>query len=234
MELAQAGNTFFDAKKPWSLAKDPSKREELDTVIALSIECIKNLALVASPIVPLTAQKIWHMLGNTTELAKGNWEKIHQTHLPAGQKLAETEILFRKVEDEEIEAQVKKLGEKVKKEAPMATTTYQPLKPAIAYDDFGKMDFRVAQVLEAVKVPKSKKLLKLLVDLGFEKRTIVSGIALSYEPEQLIGKKLIIVANLAPATIMGIESQGMVLAASIDSQLELPQIQNLAPGSTVA
>jgi methionyl-tRNA synthetase len=234
MELAQAGNTFFDARKPWALAKDPSKREELDTVIALSIECIKNLALVASPIIPKAAQKIWHMLGFTTELAKGNWQKIHQTLLPTGQKLAEPEILFRKVEDEEIEAQVQKLGEKVKKAAPMTATTYQPLKAAIAYDDFGKLDFRIAQVLEAVKVPKSKKLLKLHVDLGFEKRTIVSGIALSYEPEQLIGKKIIVVANLAPATIMGIESQGMVLAASLDSQLELPQIQNLAPGSTVA
>jgi methionyl-tRNA synthetase len=234
MELAQAGNAFFDAKKPWALAKDPAKREELDNVIALSIECIKNLALVASPIVPLSAQKIWHMLGNTSELAKGGWDKIHQTPLPTGQKLAEPEILFRKVEDEEIDQQVEKLGEKIKKAAPMTTTTYQPLKPAIAYDDFGKLDFRVAQVLEAVKVPKSKKLLKLHVDLGFEKRTIVSGIALSYEPEELIGKKVIIVANLAPATIMGIESQGMVLAASLESQLELPQIQNLAPGSTVA
>ena len=116
----------------------------------------------------------------------------------------------------------------------MSTTTYKPLKASIAFDDFEKLDFRVAQVVEAVKVPKSKKLLKLLVDLGFEKRTIVSGIALSYEPEQLIGRKVIIVANLAPATIMGIESQGMVLAASLESSLELPQIQNLGPGAVVS
>ncbi len=234
MELAQAGNTFFDAKKPWALAKDQAKREELDNVIALSIECIKNLALVASPIVPASAQKIWQMLGFTSVLAHGSWDEIHHTALPSGQRLLEPEILFRKVEDEEIELQIQKLGEKVKKAVPMTTTTYQPLKPAIAYDDFGKLDLRVAQVLEAVKVPKSKKLLKLLVDLGFEKRTIVSGIALSYEPEQLIGKKVIIVANLAPATIMGIESQGMVLAASLESGLELPQIHNLAPGSAVS
>lgn len=234
MELAQAGNTFFDAKKPWSLAKDPAKREELDNVMALSIECIKNLALVASPIVPASAQKIWQMLGFTSVLAHGNWDEIHHTALPSGQRLLEPEILFRKVEDEEIELQIKKLGEKVHKGAAMTTTTYQPLKPAIAYDDFGKLDLRIAQVLEAVKVPKSKKLLKLHVDLGFEKRTIVSGIALSYEPDQLVGKKVIIVANLAPATIMGIESQGMVLAASLESALELPQIQNLAPGSSVS
>jgi methionyl-tRNA synthetase len=113
------------------------------------------------------------------------------------------------------------------------TVTSQPLKPSIVFDEFAKIDLRVAQVLEATKVPKSKKLLKLLIDLGFEKRTIVSGIALTYEPEQLIGRKVVIVANLAPATIMGIESQGMILAAHNDTLLELPQIQNLAPGSVV-
>jgi methionyl-tRNA synthetase len=231
MELAQLGNGYFDAKKPWALAKDPTKREELDSVIANSIECIKNLALIASPIIPASAQKIWHMLGNAGELAKGNWNQIHTTQISVGQKFNEPEILFRKVEDEEIEAQVKKLGEK---RAPMTTTTYKPLKETIQYDQFDKLDLRVAQILEAEKVPKSKKLLKLQIDLGFEKRTIVSGIALFYEPEQLIGKKVMIVANLAPATIMGIESQGMILAASLETQLELPQIQNLAPGSSVS
>jgi methionyl-tRNA synthetase len=234
MELAQLGNAYFDAQKPWALAKDPSKRAELDNTIALSIECIKNLALLASPIVPASAEKIWHMLGYTSTLAKGNWKTIHEAHVPTNQKLNEPVILFRKVEDEEIEAQVKKLGQKVKEAAPVTTTTYKPLKEPIAYEQFEKLDLRVAQVLEAVKVPKSKKLLKLLMDLGFEKRTIVSGIALTYEPEQLVGRKVIIVANLAPATIMGIESQGMVLAASLDSALELPQIQNLSPGSVVS
>ena len=235
MELAQLGNTYFDAQKPWALAKDPSKRAELDNTIALSIECIKNLALLASPIVPASAEKIWHMLGYTSTLSKGNWKAIHSAHVPTNQKLNEPAILFRKVEDEEIEAQVKKLGQKVKEAAPVTTTTtYKPLKDPIAYEQFEKLDLRVAQVLEAVKVPKSKKLLKLYIDLGFEKRTIVSGIALTYEPEQLIGRKVVIVANLAPATIMGIESQGMVLAASLDSGLELPQIQNLAPGSVVS
>jgi len=235
MELAQLGNTYFDAMKPWALAKDPEKREQLENTIALSIECIKNLALLSSPIIPATAEKIWHMLGYTSTLAKGNWKTIHSTPIPLHQKLNEPVILFRRVEDEEIEAQIKKLGQKVKEATPVtATTTYKPLKESIAYEQFEKLDLRVAQVLEAVKVPKSKKLLKLHIDLGFEKRTIVSGIALSYEPEQLVGRKVIIVANLAPATIMGIESQGMVLAASLDSALELPQIQNLAPGSVVS
>ncbi len=231
MELAQLGNGYFDAKKPWTLAKDPSKREELETVIANSMECIKNLSLVASPIIPKSAQKIWHMLGFTTELAKENWGKIHSTPIPTDQKINELEILFRKVEDEEIREQINKLGDKGPS---MNTIAYKPLKEAIQYEQFDKLDLRVAQVLGAEKVPKSKKLLKLQVDLGFEKRTIVSGIALSYEPEQLIGKKVVIVANLAPATIMGIESQGMVLAASLDANLELPQIGNLPPGSQVS
>ncbi len=237
MEIAQLGNTYFDFRKPWILSKDPQQKATLEMVISCCIECIKNLALAASPIIPNTAQKIWKMLGFTTELAKGNWDQIYKTPVPSGQKLPEPEILFRKVEDAEIEEQIAHLGKSksLHKEKPMsAQTTYHPLKEAITYDQFEKLDLRVGQVLEAVKVPKSKKLLKLLVDLGFEKRTIVSGISLSYEPEQIIGRKFIIVANLAPATIMGIESQGMLLAANLEAQLELPQIQNLPPGCVIS
>ncbi|MBS0625880.1 MAG: methionine--tRNA ligase [Verrucomicrobia bacterium] len=236
MELAQLGNVYFDAKKPWQLAKNPAHRHELETVLSLCIECIKNLALVASPIIPASAQKIWKMLGCSGELAKGSWQKIAHETLPANQKLNPPEILFRKVEDAEIEEQIALLGKKMAKtqEKPMSTATYEPLKSTITYEQFQPLDLRVGQVLEAVKVPKSKKLLKLLIDLGFEKRTVVSGIALSYEPEQLIGRKVVLIANLAPATIMGIESQGMILAAGHENLLELPQIQNLPPGSVVA
>ena len=234
MELAQLGNVFFDTHKPWILAKDHARKEDLDTTIALCIECIKNLALLSAPIVPETAQKIWHMLGFKEEISKGNWWEIHKEPVPTGTVLNEIEILFRKVEDIELEEQIEKLGKTIKKIEEMETTTYPPLKPAIAYEDFDKLDFRVGQILEAEKVTKSKKLLKLRVDLGFEKRTIVSGIALSYEPDTLIGRKVVIVANLAPATIMGIESQGMVLAASLNKDLELPQIQDLIPGSVVS
>jgi len=237
MELSQLGNAYFDAKKPWQFAKDPALRSSLDTTISCCIECIKSLALLASPIIPDSAQKIWQMLGFHTNLAQGNWETIRSTPVPPDQKLGEPVLLFRKVEDAEIEEQIAKLGKKTAlKETPVTTAQpiFEPLKKAIAFDQFEALDLRVGQVLEAVKVPKSKKLLKLLVDLGFEKRTIVSGIALAYEPEALVGRKLIIVANLLPATIMGIESQGMVLAAHVDSGLELPQIQHLAPGSVVS
>ena len=172
------------------------------------------------------------MIGFKTELAKENWDRPSSQHpFPSGQSLPEPDILFRKVEDEEIEEQIAKLGAKSKK-APMTTQTATLNQPSPS-TDFDKLDLRVGQVLEAAPVPKSKKLLKLLVDLGSEKRTIVSGIALTYEPEQLIGKKFIVVANLAPATLMGIESQGMILAAHSGAELELPEIQRLAPGSLV-
>ncbi|HSX26373.1 MAG TPA: methionine--tRNA ligase [Chlamydiales bacterium] len=231
MELAQLGNGYFDSKKPWILAKDPQHRSALETTLHCCIECIKNLALVASPLIPHTAQLIWQMLGNTSELAKQNWDKVRLEAVPAGKQLPEPTILFRRVEDTEIEEQIAKLGKAVKKEVPMSTQTS---KSTLTYDQFEKLDLRIGQVIEAIRVPKSKKLLKLLVDLGTEKRTIVSGIGHIYEPEQVLGKKLIVVANLAPATLMGIESQGMILAAHFEAQLELPEIQRLPPGTIVS
>ena len=234
MELAQAGNAYFDAKKPWALVKDPARKIELDACLALCIQCIKTLALIASPLVPDAAQKIWQMLGNTSDLSKQSWDKVQTMVLTAGHPIPEPLVLFRKIEDAEIQEQIEKLGQSMVKPEKMVAIAYEPLKAPITFDQFEAVDLRVAQVVEAVRVPKSKKLLKLIVDLGFEKRTIVSGIALTYEPEKLIGRKVIVVTNLAPATIMGIESQGMVLAAGIDSRLELPEIQNLPPGASVS
>jgi methionyl-tRNA synthetase len=238
MELAHLGNTYFDAKKPWVLAKDPSLRAQLDTTIALCIECIKNLCLVASPIIPESAQKGWEMLGFQSLLAQGSWQHIVKTPVPQGAHLIDPVPLFRKIEDSEIEEQIAKLGKlkTMKQEAPTIppAMTYEPLKETVSFETFDKVDIRVVKVLEATKVPKSKKLLKLVVDLGFEQRTIVSGIALHYEPEQLIGKHVLLLANLAPATLMGILSQGMVLAAVAGSQLELPMVQHIAPGSQVS
>lgn len=239
MELAQQGNIYFDAKKPWVLAKDPAQRTALETTIALCIECIKNLALAAFPLIPKSAQKIWQFLGNTTDLSKESWDAVRKNPIPAGRKLPEPEILFRKVEDAEIEEQIQRLGQskalQPKPEPSMtALMTYQPVKAPISIDEFDKIDLRVGQIVEAEKVPKSKKLLKLLVDVGFEKRTVVSGIALSYEPEQLIGRKIILFVNLQPATLMGIESRGMILAGKADTLLEVPHIQHLPPGSVVS
>ncbi len=235
MELAHLGNAYFDHKKPWVLAKDPAKVPILQACIALCLECIKNLALVASPIIPTSAQIVWNLLGNHSELSQGLWNTIAATPLPTGQRLGESTPLFRKVEDVEIEQQIAKLGLKKNPQEIQMTVppTYEPFKESIAYDAFDKVDLRVALVLEVEKVPKSKKLLKLTLDLGSEKRTVVSGIALHYQPDQLIGRKVVFLANLAPATIMGIESQGMVLAAGIGDSLELPFIDKLAPGASI-
>ncbi len=234
MELAQCGNVYFDAQKPWLAIKEPARRASLETTIGLCIDCILRLSLAASPIIPEAAQKIWSMLGFKTILAHESWQTIGSMKHPAGQALLEPVILFKKVEDEEVMEQIAKLGNKEKDSLGTESVPISPVKPLIQFPDIEKLDLRIAQILAAERVPKSKKLLKLLVDLGSEQRTVVSGIALTYEPEQLIGKKVILVANLTPATIMGIESQGMILAASKGADLELPTIQALAPGSRVS
>ena len=241
MELAQLGNGYFEHKKPWALAKSADQKMALESTIYCCIQCIQYLALIASPMIPTSAQKIWNEIGFSDSLEKGFWARIRDQEVLPGQKLPEPVLLFRKVEDEEIVEQIEKLGKAKSLHKEIVVTTeypvqavFDPVKPEILFDQFGKIDLRVGQIVEAVKVPKSKKLLKLLVDVGFEKRTIVSGIALHYEPEQLLGKKVVIVANLAPATIMGVESRGMVLAGHTGDILELPQIQGLLPGSVVS
>ncbi len=233
MELAQCGNVYFDLKKPWLAVKNPGGREAMETSLGLCIDCIVRLALAASPMMPETAQKIWAMVGFKTVLERQSWQEICAMEHPAGQILLDPVILFKKIEDEEVMEEIAKLGNKEKETASAAALSIAPFKAQIQFPDIEKLDLRVAQIIEAEKVAKSKKLLKLLVDLGSERRTVVSGIALTYTPEQLIGKKVILVANLAPALIMGIESRGMILAGSMGADLELPALQTLAPGSQV-
>lgn len=228
MELAQEGNIFFDTNKPWVLAKDPKKKEALLSVFTSCIECIKALALMAFPILPKSAEKIWKMLGMTTRIKEARYQEALKTPVSQGQKLGEIEILFRKIEDEEVEKEVELLG-KVTEEK-----TFAPIKKKIDFEQFLETDLRIGQILSASSVPKSKKLLVLEVDLGIEKRTIVSGIALRYRPDDLIGKKVLVVANLAPVKIMGIESSGMILAAVDREELELPGLKNLPAGSIVS
>ena len=154
--------------------------------------------------------------------------------IPAEQQLQSPTLLFNKIENSQIDGEVAKLkemSEQVKKEQ---NPSYEPLKEPIDIDLVRKLDLRVGLIEKAVAVPKSKKLLQLEVDLGFEKRTILSGISQFYTPEQLIGKKVAVVANLKPATLMGIQSQGMILAGSLDNALEVLQIQNLPPGSSIS
>lgn len=237
MELAHLGNAYFDHKKPWADAKQPETQPAMNTTIACCLECLKALALISSPIIPESANKIWHMLGNANDLQGLIWKGVLESKIPQGRKLLEPVILFKKVEDEQIAQEIEKLhamAKKVSPAQPEQEAVVPPLKPAVDIEDVKKIDLRVGVILEAIAVPKSKKLLKLLVDIGVEKRTIVAGISQFYQPEEVIGKRIVIVANLKPATLMGIQSQGMVLAGSLESSLELPQIQNLPPGSPVS
>jgi len=238
MELAQTANGYFELKKPWTLTKDHSKRPILESCIACCLHCLKALSLISAPIIPETAQKIWIMLGNDTELKNESWDFIKDMALPVGQSLKTPEILFRKIEDIEIQEEIKKLGKFLSEEKEpvkqLSPISYEPLKSNITFDQFETIDLRVGEILQAEKVPKSKKLLKLSVSIGFEVRTIISGISHFYEPEKLVGKKVIVVVNIAPVTIMGIKSQGMILAAANANILELPSFQSLAPGSPVA
>lgn len=252
MELAQLGNVYFDGKRPWQDAKLPERREAMETTIACCSECLKALALIAAPIMPEASAKVWRMLGYEVALDQLGWEEVMAQTIPEGQKFKDPNILFVKIEDEQIEKEIAALNEMsqqkmatpavvhgtVNEGAPIgqtqASVPYTPQKELIDIGDVQKLDLRIGTVLDAVNVPKSKKLLKLEVDLGYEKRTIVSGISQQYTPEQMIGKKVVVVANLKPAVLMGIQSQGMLLCGSWDTSLELLSVQNLPNGSVVS
>lgn len=226
MELAQKGNVYFDSKQPWKLAKDPEKQKELHTTLACCLECLKALALVSFPVLPETSQKLWSMLGFEKSLPETGWQEAAAMEIPEGQHLKEPQILFRKIEDEEIEEELEKLKALSEKK--------QPEENLLEIDQFQQLDLRVGEILTAEEIKKSKKLLKLQVNLGTETRTIVSGIRPHYQPDQLIGKKVVIVSNLKPAKLMGVESQGMVLCGSDGKVMELLSVNNLPAGSKIS
>ncbi len=237
MELAQAGNVYFDSKKPWHLAKDPSRLKELQNVLRCSLECIKLLALVSSPIIPTASEKIWEFLGFTTTIQSSGWNSVVATTLHAGISILKPQILFAKVEDEVITKKTEELHKMVKhvaiKEIP--ESSFVPLKQELTIDEVKKLDLRVGEILSVERVPKSKKLLKLLVDIGLEKRSVVAGIGENREDIQaLVGQKIILVANLKPALLMGVESQGMLLAAKGINGLELLTLSSSKLGDVVS
>lgn len=237
MEIAQAGNIYFDSKQPWKAAKgdSPEAATSMATTIACCLECLKFLALASFPVIPETAAKVWKMLGYESDISRENWDNAIAGTLSEGQKLGESTILFQKIEDAQIEAEIHKLHSLAAAQTQQSKPIeYAPLKPLIEYDDFEKIDLRVGVILEAAAVPKSKKLLVLKVDLGFEVRTIVSGISQFYQPDDLVGKRIVVLANLKPAKLMGIESQGMLLAGSLDASLELLSVQDLPAGSSIS
>lgn len=206
MALARLGNKYLTDQEPWKKWKtDP---ERVKTILNVSLQICANLAVVAEPFLPFTARKLagFFNLDNLT------WESAGELLATPGKSINKPELLFEKIEDAQIEEQVNKLL-KTKEENAAANVEVKPQLENISFDDFTKMDIRVGKILEAEKVAKTKKLLKLLVDTGVDKRTIVSGIAEHYAPEDIIGKQVTVLINLAPRKIKGIESAGMILMA---------------------
>ncbi len=229
MNLARIGNKYLADSEPWKVIKtDP---ERVKTILNLSLQLVANLAVAFEPFLPFSSEKLRGML----HVEEAEWDRLGAVDLlPAGHQLGKPELLFEKIEDSVVESQVQKLLD-TKKANEAAAFKAAPVKDTIAFDDFEKLDIRVGTVLSCEKVKKSKKLLKFEIADGLENRTILSGIAQHYNPEDLVGKQVCFVANLAPRTISGIESQGMILSAvNFDDSLSLVTVDRpVAGGSQV-
>ena len=230
MNLARIGNRYITECEPWKVWKTDPKRVE--TILNISLQLVANLAIAFEPFLPFSSEKLRKMIN----MPNFEWTQLGSTDLlKAGTQLGEPELLFEKIEDEVIEKQLQKLAD-TKKANEEASYQAAPIKPEVSFDDFEKLDIRVGHILNCEKVKKSKKLLKFTIDDGSGvERTICSGIAAYYEPEQLIGKDVLFVANFAPRKMMGIESQGMILSAvNFDGSLNVTSLLGqVKPGSQV-
>ena len=230
MNLARIGNRYITECEPWKVWKTDPKRVE--TILNISLQLVANLAIAFEPFLPFSSEKLRKMIN----MPNFEWTQLGSTDLlKAGTQLGEPELLFETIEDEVIERQLQKLAD-TKKANEEASYQAAPIKPEVSFDDFEKLDIRVGHILNCEKVKKSKKLLKFTIDDGSGvERTICSGIAAYYEPEQLIGKDVLFVANFAPRKMMGIESQGMILSAvNFDGTLNVTSLLGkVKPGSQV-
>ena len=214
MNLARLGNKYLTENEPWKTIKTDAERTA--TVLNISLQICANLAILSEPFLPFTAEKLRGMLNQD----KAFWYEAGNSELlEEGKQINPAQLLFEQIDDKQIEAQLEKL-QQTKKANELASATVEPQKANIEYDDFAKMDIRVGTILAAEKVAKTKKLLKLTIDTGIDQRTIVSGIAEYYKPEEIIGKQVSVLVNLAPKALKGIESQGMILMAeNLDGSL---------------
>ena len=229
MNLARIGNKYIADSEPWKVVKtDP---ERVKTIIYISLQLTANLAIAFEPFLPFSSEKLRKMLN----MESFEWDRLGRTDLlVSGHQLAKPELLFEKIEDDVIEAQVQKLLD-TKKANEEANYKAKPIRENIAFEDFQKLDIRVGTVLECTKVPKADKLLCFKIADGLENRTIVSGISKFYKPEELVGKQVCFIANLAPRKLKGIESQGMILSAlNYDESLSVITVdREVKPGSEV-
>ncbi|MDP4226790.1 MAG: methionine--tRNA ligase [Bacteroidota bacterium] len=207
MDLARLGNKYLTDTEPWKLAKTDMKR--VGTILNVSLQITANLSMLVEPFLPFTSAKLLQLLN----IEKFSWKKIgEKSLLEVGHVLNKPSLLFTKIEDEEIEKQIQKLQQS-KLENEKNNAKVEPMKDPVSYEDFSKMDIRVGTILEAEKVAKTKKLLKLKIDTGVDVRTVVSGIAEHFSPEEIIGKQVSVLVNLEPRNLRGIESKGMILMA---------------------
>jgi methionyl-tRNA synthetase len=260
--LADLANKYMQKKEPWIVARtleeNPANQELIDNCLHLCLQLTANLAILINPFLPFTARKMIHMMKVVEKML--DWENAGKLNLlSVGYSLRPPELLFRKIEDEEVNVQIAKLQaasaaraiaeidaaarvaeEIVTKATAVPAANSGPAaateaKPTIVYDDFAKLDLRVGTILHAEKVEKADKLLKLTVDLGVEQRTIVSGIAAHFQPGDIIGRQVVVVANLAPRKMRGIESNGMILMAEDGGRLFFVNPDDkIAPGSGVS
>ena len=207
MNLARLGNKYLADTEPWKISKEESQR--IATILAISLQIAANLAILSEPFLPFTSKSLFEQLN----LTSSDWNTAGAANLiPAGHQLGAATLLFAKIEDEQMDAQLAKLTAS-KKENEKANHQMEAQKPLITFDDFSHNDMRVGTIIAAERVPKTKNLLKMTIDTGIDQRTVVSGIAAYYEPENIIGQQVTILVNLAPRDIKGITSEGMILMA---------------------
>jgi methionyl-tRNA synthetase len=207
MNLARLGNKYLADEEPWKVVKND--KERVGTLMYIALQIAAGLAILSEPFLPFTSSSLRHML-NLGQEAK--WDDVAERKplLQQGHQIEEAQLLFRKIEDSEIQTQLSKL-DATKKSNESENKLHMPPKETISFEEFSKMDMRVGTIVEAEKMPKTQKLLVLKVDTGLDTRTVVSGIAESFTPQEVIGKKVTVLVNLAPRALRGVESEGMIL-----------------------
>ncbi|WP_083750216.1 methionine--tRNA ligase, partial [Rhodohalobacter halophilus] len=228
MNLARIGNRYFTETEPWKTRKE--NPEACGNTLNVCVQISAALSILFHPVLPAKMAQLRDQLGVPNTL---QWDDVTSNLIPEGQIIEQGEILFEKIEDEAVQEQIEILEKRAAESAGTSGKDYEPLKDTATFNDFVKLDFRAGKILDAKKIKKSKKLLNITVDLGFEKRTILSGVAEFFKAEEIIGRSVVVVANLAPKKMMGVESNGMILMGE-DTEGQLHFVETDAePGSPV-